>query len=137
MNVCAHCGLAIKGAPYRYCSNKCQLDYQYADYIKKWKRGEVNGVRGINAKNISRHIRTYLFNKYDNACSLCGWSKKNPATNMVPLEIDHIDGNSDNNKEGNLQLLCPNCHSLTPSFRNLNKGYGREWRRTKYLKSQK
>ncbi len=60
--------------------------------------------------------------------------KKNPVTGKVPLEIDHIDGDSENNKEENLRLICPNCHSLTPSFRNLNKGKGRAWR-IKYLKS--
>lgn len=31
----------------------------------------------------------------------------------APLEIEHIDGNALNNKEDNLILLCPNCHSLT------------------------
>lgn len=60
--------------------------------------------------------------------SVCGWNKINPVTKVVPLEIDHIDGNSENNKEENLRLICPNCHSLTSSFRNLNKGKGRGWR---------
>ena len=36
-------------------------------------------------------------------------------------EIHHIDGNHYNNEESNLQLLCPNCHSLTPTFGALNK----------------
>jgi hypothetical protein len=74
--------------------------------------------------------------KYNRACSLCGWSKINPATGNIPLEIDHIDGNAENNKEDNLRMLCPNCHALTPSFRNLNRGAGREWRRQKYLKTK-
>jgi 5-methylcytosine-specific restriction endonuclease McrA len=56
-----------------------------------------------------------------------------PQTGRIPLEIDHIDGDSGHNTEGNLRLLCPNCHSLTPSYRNLNKGNGRLWRREKYV----
>ena len=31
----------------------------------------------------------------------------------------------------NLKILCPNCHSLTPTFGALNKGNGRELRRIK------
>lgn len=42
----------------------------------------------------------------------------------MPLEVEHIDGDSTNNKEYNLTLLCPNCHSLTKTYRGLNKGNG-------------
>jgi len=137
MYLCLQCGESIKKPPYRYCSNRCQLDYQHRQYINNWKQGSVSGSRGINAKNISGHIRRYLAEKYGNSCSLCGWDKVNLITGKVPLEIDHVDGQADNNEEANLRLLCPNCHSLTPSFRNLNKGKGREWRRVKYLKANK
>ncbi len=41
------------------------------------------------------------------------------------LEIDHIDGNSDNNSEENLRLVCPNCHSLTSTYCGTNRGNGR------------
>lgn len=39
----------------------------------------------------------------------------------MPLELDHVDGNSDNNTLSNLRLLCPNCHSLTPTYRGKNR----------------
>ena len=39
--------------------------------------------------------------------------------------VDHIDGNSDNNSEENLRLICPNCHSLTSTYRGANRGHGR------------
>jgi predicted HNH restriction endonuclease len=52
----------------------------------------------------------------------------------VILGIDHIDGNSENNTENNLVLLCPNCYSLTPNYKNLNKSKGRLWRRKKYVR---
>ena len=43
--------------------------------------------------------------------------------------MEHIDGNSENNNIENLELLCPNCHSLTPTFGALNKGKGRKNRK--------
>ena len=46
-------------------------------------------------------------------CELCKtsiWLGKD-----IPLELHHIDGNRFNNKIDNLQILCPNCHSLTPN----------------------
>jgi hypothetical protein len=39
----------------------------------------------------------------------------------IPLEIHHIDGNRNNNSEDNLQILCPNCHALTPNFTSKNR----------------
>lgn len=136
MQICLHCGSSLTRAPSRYCSNRCQLDYQYEQYIQNWQSGSVAGSRGINAKNISGHLKRYLRVKYGNKCTICGWSEVNTVTNRVPLEIDHIDGNSDNNTEENLRLICPNCHALTPNYRNLNRGKGRVWRRNKYLKIQ-
>ena len=116
-----------------YCSNKCQATFEYQTFIRAWQQGKVDGGRGVYAKNLSGHVRRYMLEKYQ-SCSLCGWNLINPFTDRCPLEIDHIDGNSDNNSENNLRVLCPNCHSLTDSFKNLNKGKGRVWRRLKYLK---
>ena len=129
MNTCINCGREKERLSYKYCSNKCQWQYQYKEYIQKWQMGVVTGNRGVRAKNISKHLRRFLIEKHGERCSLCRWSKKNPITKKVPLEINHIDGNADNNNENNLQLVCPNCHSLTSTFRNLNKGKGRLWRR--------
>jgi len=42
-------------------------------------------------------------------------------------------GNYQNNKEENLILSCPNCHSLTSTYKGANKNFGREDRR-KYAK---
>ena len=36
------------------------------------------------------------------------------------MELHHKNGNHDDNKLSNLQILCPNCHSQTDNFRALN-----------------
>lgn len=96
---------------------------KYENYISNWKQGLETGMRGQTT--ISRHIRRYLFEKFENKCSLCKWSQTNTFTGLIPLEVEHIDGNYKNNIEDNLTLLCPNCHSLTSTYRSLNNGNGR------------
>lgn len=53
-------------------------------------------------------------------CEECGWSEKS-SDGRLPLELHHIDGNGHNNCLNNLQILCPNCHSLKPNYRGRNK----------------
>ena len=48
-------------------------------------------------------------------CAVCGllfWQQEN-----IPLELDHIDGDHNNNNLKNLQLICPNCHAQTDNYR--------------------
>jgi len=138
MIICTQCEKRVNKPPnYKYCSNRCQLIHQYNTYIEKWKLGGVSGTRGIHTGNISGYVHRYLLDKFYNKCSICGWNKKNPLSGNTMLEIDHIDGDSGNNKENNLRLLCPNCHLLTPYYKNYNKRRGREWRRAKYIKNIK
>lgn len=121
---CLACGRETLRPSYKYCSNKCQQEFQYQSYIKKWKNGEVRGLNCLGL--VSGYIKKYLRRKFGNRCCLCGWSKINPKTGLVPLVADHIDGNWRNNTEENLRLICPNCDSITPTFAALNKGRGRK-----------
>ena len=127
MNKCLNCGKELSNRQKKYCSISCQKQAIYKEYIQRWKQGLENGLRG--KYGISKHIKKYLVDKYHNRCSICGWGEKNPYTNKVPLEVEHIDGNYLNNTEENLTLLCPNCHSLTPTYKGANKGNGRKERK--------
>ena len=136
LKFCAGCGTKlIIRHKIKFCSNKCQKALEYRTSVDLWKKGKLSGGIGITARNLSSWLRRYLIEKYDNKCSFCGWNKKHPLTGVIPLEVDHIDGDSENNLESNLRLLCPNCHALTPFYKNLNKGKGRKWRMKKYIKN--
>lgn len=73
-------------------------------------------------KNIAKRVFKKLFPERFNKCENCG---QTPIWNGAPLvlQIDHINGNSNDNRVENLRVLCPNCHSQTDTFsgRNLRR----------------
>ena len=124
--ICPNCGKTLTKKQSKYCSNKCQQMYLRNQYIQRWKQGLEIGLKG--QFGISKYIREYLLNKHNYKCQKCGWGEINPYTNTSPLEIHHIDGNHLNNSENNLQVLCPNCHSLTETHKNHNRHSTRKHR---------
>lgn len=137
---CKHCGKPIahlKGDSWKdynkrkYCCFDCYANDCYNNFIEEWKMGKTSG--SSPSGGISSTIRKYILNKYNNKCSICGWSEINPYTGNIPLEIHHIDGNSDNNSEDNLVVLCPCCHSLTENYRGGNT----KSKRSRYRKEHK
>lgn len=108
----------------KYCSNKCQQQQEYINWINKYKK-DNSIAQSSSWGQIPPQLRRYIFGKFNNKCCKCGWDKINPYTKRLPLKVDHIDGNSENNSENNLQLLCPNCHLLTSTYRGANRGFGR------------
>lgn len=130
--LCRNCGNTLNRAIKVYCNNRCQTDYQYAQVIKKWLSGNYDATI---IGGVSKHIRRFLEETYGKKCSLCGWCEYNVYSGTIPLEVDHIDGNWKRSTPDNVRLLCPNCHSLTPTFRNLNKGRGRNQRTIRLLSS--
>lgn len=63
----------------------------------------------LNKRLIKEGIKEYK-------CECCGNSKW--LGQDITLELHHIDGNRTNNNLNNLQLLCPNCHSITDNFKS-------------------
>lgn len=107
-----------------YCNSSCQFNYNQKIIIKRIEDGDTTLS--------NKQYKKYLIEKHGNKCMECGWDKVHPLTGKVPIELEHIDGNSENNHLNNLKLLCPNCHSLTPTYKGLNKGNGRYKRMIRY-----
>ncbi len=105
----------------KYCSNKCQGIYKTKLYFDRIEMG-ITDLPSNNYKN-------YLIDKYGNKCMKCGWCEVHQITGKVPIQLEHKDGDSSNNRLENLELLCPNCHSLTLTYGALNKGRGRKNRK--------
>lgn len=129
---CAFCDadLRSKNRAKKYCSSTCQQGANAKVYIDRWLAGLETGVSGTTGT--SRYIKNYLISVRGNKCETCGWCEVNPITNKVPIELEHSDGNWENNRPENLKLLCPNCHSLTPTYGSLNRGNGRKERKNTY-----
>lgn len=88
----------------------------------KTKKNKSIPLSDILYKNViytsSYHLKNRLIAEgvFENKCSVCGitdWLGE-----KLSVELDHIDGNRNNNYMTNLRLLCPNCHSQTPTFRS-------------------
>ena len=128
LRVCQSCGKSLRGAAgKKYCSLSCSGVGRRANSIAQW----LSGQRLPTGETAPSYIKAYLVQKYGEACQKCGWAERNETTNRIPVQVDHIDGDYRNNNPNNLHLLCPNCHSLTPTYGALNKGRGRTFRRLK------
>ncbi len=130
---CIHCNKEKRyhyGTPNKFCSNSCRGDYTWInETIPRIERGE-----GVGHGPLKR----YMKEKFGDKCSKCNllpiWDNEE-----LVLQLDHIDGDSDNNFPINLRLLCPNCHSQTSTFGS--KGVGNRYKkiskRNKYLQEYK
>lgn len=94
-------------------------------------------VKNKNKSNNSekRQLEDYLNNKYPiqshalklklikanilkHECSVCHLTEWNDKP--IPIDLDHINGNHNDNTLSNLRILCPNCHAKTDNYCSKN-----------------
>lgn len=111
--VCRNCSKKLIKYQEQYCSKDC----------KSFHKKQIQIEEYLNDSKSKSHdwIKGYLISIRGNKCEYCNWAEINPITGRVPIEMDHINGDNTDNRIENLRILCPNCHSLTPTFRSLNK----------------
>ena len=119
---CINCGGPPKKHASKFCSNRCQCDYQWK--LKKKTIEEKGVFNGVN------QAKRYLKETRPNCCAMCGidtWVGK-----PIMLVCDHINGNPEDWSLDNFRLICSNCDATTPFYKNRNMGNGRHKRRERY-----
>lgn len=80
---------------------------QYEEYIKT-NNPQTNKIR----------IKLFREGIKEKKCERCGLTQWQGV--QIPLELHHKNGNKRNNELSNLEILCPNCHALTETYRGKN-----------------
>jgi len=119
---CENCGKeVVNKEANKYCSRKCMSEYHHEKNLEKANVGLLNGT--LN----DREARNWFRKISDKKCSICKrthWMGK-----PIPLIVDHVDGNHNNNHIENLRMVCCNCDAQLPTYKSKNKGNGRTGRR--------
>lgn len=115
---CVMCQKSLSGTSgKKYCSGACQNAYQREQKV-------LIGAACIQS------LKRYIIEQNGKQCSICKstqWMNKE-----IPLVLDHIDGNPENNSLSNLRLVCGNCDMQLPTYKSKNRGNGRASRRKRY-----
>ena len=81
-------------------------------------RKELPEILVKNSEYQSYKLRNRLFreNIKPPKCEMCGWAEQ-AENGRIPVELDHINGDRNDNRLQNLRILCPNYRSLQSTHR--------------------
>lgn len=81
-----------------------------------WNKGNRTADFSYDGKGNHKGVLICQRGHQCETCLLTEWLGE-----PITLELEHVDGVSRNNSIENLQLLCPNCHSQTTTWKGRNK----------------
>ena len=84
----------------------------YTEYVESLKNEKQN--QNFEDKS-TYYKRLHILNEQDNKCLHCRLSEW--LDKPIKFELDHINGDVNDNTRDNLRILCPNCHSYTDTWR--------------------
>lgn len=111
--MCRKLGIKPVGSNYKTVKKKI---YEYRIDTSHFLGQASNlGKKIVYSPTTNKVIKERLIESRGHSCESCKLSIWMDLP--ITLELEHIDGNNSNNEYGNLKLLCPNCHSQTPTWR--------------------
>ena len=128
----------------KFCSRSCANSRTFSEESKKKKSEALKGkpnpfsikdkkawANKIKETALQKYLSTSfedlgmenrrrrVFEEQGFCCANCGINEWQGY--KISLELEHKDGNRENNQRDNLEGLCPNCHSITETWRGRNK----------------
>ncbi len=73
-------------------------------------------IKGSDFQSYKLRNRLFKSGLKTPKCEECGWTRV-AQDGRIPLELEHVNGDNTDNRLKNLKILCPNCHSMTPTYR--------------------
>lgn len=128
--LCLNCNNKVKIKGQTICSSVCFFELQFKEKCNLL----IDGNPDTSTQNLFG--KKFLIKLHEGKCQIC--SRSEWIGKPMPLVLDHIDGNSDNNLLSNLRVICNNCDAQLPTFCGKNKkaGKNRQHRLERYYKEK-
>ena len=92
---------------------------EYDLYVEKQRRANEKRLLETPFDEVSIYsLRKRIMLEQKGHCNKCGLNEWQGEP--IALELEHKDGDNQNNSRDNLECLCPNCHATTDTWRGRN-----------------